>query len=227
MPTKSNGWTDVVTGARRWFEGSAVQEYARRLKGLHFVNAIMLFGATFLLSALPFIIVMGSFANRRIDHDLSQHLGLNAQAARTVEQLFRTSSAHPTSAIVLALLVTGAGIIGVAGCVQGMYEQVFGLPHHSAGSIPRLVLWVAGLFGWLLVDSVLSTATHHLPAHLVLDTVGVLLATIAFFWWSMHLLPTPDAIVQTRSTGPQRGDIRTRGNSHQVGVHTADVMPSG
>ena len=177
-----------MTGARHRFEGSAAQECARRLRGLHFVNVITLFGAMFLLSALPFIILMGSFANRRIDHDLTHHLGLNAHAARIVEQLFQASSAHSTSAIVLALALTGAGIVGVAGCVQGIYEQVFGLAHRSAGVIPRLVLWIAGLFGWFLVDNVISTATHHLPAHLVLDAVAVLLATVAFFWWSMHLL---------------------------------------
>jgi membrane protein len=178
----------TVNAVRRRFEESVAKEFARRLKGVRFVDAITLFGAFFLLSALPFTILMSSFANRRIDHDLTQHLGLNAEAAHTVEQLFRTSSAHSISAIVLALLLTGAGTVGVAGCVQSIYEQVFGQTRHGPGNLARLMIWLAGLCGWFVVDSLISTATHHLPAHLVLDGICVLLATTAFFCWSMHLL---------------------------------------
>src|SRR4051794_40818840 len=72
--------------------------------------------------------------------------------------------------------------------VQNIYEQIFGQVHHGTGNVIRLFVWVAGLIGWLAVDGVVSTATHHLPAHLVLDTVLILLATTLFFGWSVHFL---------------------------------------
>jgi membrane protein len=177
-----------VAGAAQRFEGSAAQEVVRRLKDLHVVTIITMFGAMFLLSALPFVILISSFANRRVEDDLSQHLGLNAEAARTVEGLFQTSSTYSASAIALALLLTGAGTVGVASCVQSIYEQVFGQVRHGPGNVTRLVLWIAGLCGWFVLDSLIATATHHLPGHLVLDAVLVLLVTAVFFGWSMHLL---------------------------------------
>src|SRR3954454_1425157 len=184
----SRGRTGVLARTAQRFEGPATQDVLRRLKHLHVVNIVTMFGAMFLFSALPFFVLISSFANRRVEDDLSQHLGLNAEASRQVEALFQASSAHSTSAIVLALLLTGAGTLGVASCVQAIYEQVFGQVRHGPGNISRLLLWIAGLCGWFALDSLIATTTHPWPGHVVLDGVLVLLVTMVFFGWSMHLL---------------------------------------
>jgi hypothetical protein len=90
----------LVGAARGRFEGSAVQVYLSRLGALDFANSIMLFGSSLLLSVLPFIILLSSLANHRIDTDLSRHIGLNSQGARIVGQLFRSSPAHSAAPIV-------------------------------------------------------------------------------------------------------------------------------
>jgi hypothetical protein len=52
-----------------------------------------LFGAALLICVLPFVIVLSSLPNHRIDTDLSRHIGLNRQGAMIVSQLFRSSPA--------------------------------------------------------------------------------------------------------------------------------------
>ena len=89
----------LVDAARGRFEGSSAQIFLRRLGALDFVHSIMLFGAALLISVLPFVILLSSLANHRIDTDLSRHIGLNRQGARIVSQLFRSSPAHSIAAI--------------------------------------------------------------------------------------------------------------------------------
>lgn len=107
------------------------QAFLARLKTLDFFNLITLFGAAFLFSTLPLIIILGTFADRHVDSDLSDHLGLNAQAAKIVNDLSVTSSSHSTDAVVTASLLSLAGTVALAASVQTTYEQVFGAkqPH--------------------------------------------------------------------------------------------------
>ncbi len=72
-----------------------------------------IFGAELLWSALPFIILLGSLANERIDDDLSRHIGLNSQGAHIVRSLFRNSPTHALVPIATGLLFAFAGVIAV------------------------------------------------------------------------------------------------------------------
>src|SRR4051794_12332669 len=85
-----------VDAARTRYEGSSVEAVADQLKDVHFFDWTLIFGAELLWSALPFIILLSSLANERIDDDLSRHVGLNAQGAHIVRTLFRN---HPTHAV--------------------------------------------------------------------------------------------------------------------------------
>lgn len=58
----------------------------------------MLFGAALLISVLPFVIMVSSLANHRIDTDLSRHIGLNRQGELIVSRL-----SGPRLAILLPL----------------------------------------------------------------------------------------------------------------------------
>ena len=66
------------------FEGPAAQNFLRQLRALDVGNSLVLFGSSMLLSSLPFIILLSSLANHRIDTDLSLHIGLNSQGARII-----------------------------------------------------------------------------------------------------------------------------------------------
>lgn len=176
-----------VTGAQRRFSGSTAEEIVTRLRDMHAVTTITMFGAAFLLSALPFMILLSSFANRRIDDDLAAHLGLDTRAQAVVDRLFDTPTTNSVSALVLAVVLTAAGTVGIASTVQSVYRQIFGRDEVRAG-LWRLVLWVFGLCGWLALDSAIAAGTRRLPGGVVVDGLVTLAVSTLFFWWSMHLL---------------------------------------
>jgi membrane protein len=177
----------VVAAARVRFEGLAAQIFLRRLGALDFVNSIVLFGASLLLSVLPFIILLSSLANHRIDTDLSRHIGLNSQGARVVSQLFRSSPAHSAAPIVTALILAAAGTMAVAGSLQVIYERVFGEQHRGWRDVLRFVTWAGALFGVLVTDTVISRPVHAAGGPVAQGLVTYA-GTAAFFWWTMHFL---------------------------------------
>jgi len=177
----------TLAAARDRFEGSPAQIFLRQLGALDFANSIVLFGASLLISVLPFVILMSSLANHRIDTDLSRHIGLNRQGALIVSQLFRASPAHSTAAMVTALILAVAGTLAVASSLQVIYERVFGQPHRGWKDVLRFATWVGVLFGFLVADSVISDPVHALVGPLgqgLVTYIGV----AAFFWWTMHFL---------------------------------------
>jgi membrane protein len=177
----------LTVAVRRWFEGSPAQTFTRHLAALDFTNTIVLFGAALLVSVLPFIILLSSLANHRIDTDLSRHIGLNSQGARIVSELFRASPAHSAGAIAAALVLATAGTMAVAGSLQVIYERVFGQPHRGWRDVLRFAAWTGVLFGILVAESVISR-----PVHAATGFAGeglVLYAGVtAFFWWTMWFL---------------------------------------
>ena len=170
------------------YAGSRLQLIVARLRDIGFFTSITLFGAAFLLSTLPFIILMSSFANRRIEDDLSHHLGLNEQASRIVEQLFSHSTSRATPAVVIAVVLSVIGAAGVAGTLQNDYERIFGTIHHGKGNALRLLIWAGGICGWFMFDALISAGTRPLPAGRLLNALIGFVATYGFFWWSMHFL---------------------------------------
>jgi membrane protein len=177
----------LADAAKGRFDGSLAQAFVRQLGALDFANTIVLFGAALLTSVLPFIILLSSFANHRIDNDLSRHIGLDRQGALIVSQLFRTSAVHPVAEIATALIVAAAGTMAVAGSLRVIYERVFGLPHRGWKDAARFATWVAVLFGVLVAESVISD-----PVHAAVGPVGQGLVTYVgvagFFCWTMHFL---------------------------------------
>ena len=175
-----------VSGGRDRFEGSVAQDFLRRLGALDFVNSIVLFGAALLLSVLPFVILLSSLANHTIDTDLSRHIGLDAQGADIVSQLFRSSPSHSAGAIVTALLLATLGTMAVAGSLQVIYERVFGQQHRGWRDVLRFLTWSVVLFGVLVADNVISDSIR--AGGPVAQGLVTYAGIAAFFWGSMHFL---------------------------------------
>ena len=177
----------LAAAARGRFEGSPAQIFFRQLGALDFANSIVLFGASLLISVLPFVILMSSLANHRIDTDLSRHIGLNQQGALIVSQLFRSSPAHSIAAMATALILAVAGTMAVASSLQMIYERVFGQPHRGWKDVLRFATWAAVLFGFLVVDSVISDRVHAVAGPVGQGLVTYVGVTV-FFWWTMYFL---------------------------------------
>jgi membrane protein len=177
----------LAGAARGRYGGSPVQVFLRQLGVLDVVNTSVLFGAALLMSVLPFIILLSSLANHRIDNDLSRHIGLDEQGALVVSQLFRSSPANSAAGIVTALIFAAAGTMAVADSLQSIYERVFGQPHRGWKDVPRFATWSAVLFGVLVAESVISEPVRAAVGPLGQGLVSYV-SVAAFFCWTMHFL---------------------------------------
>ena len=176
----------VIT-ARSRYQASWAGEIGRELKALDFINWITVFGASLLWSALPLIILLGSFADERIDDDLSRHIGLNSQGAQIVRSLFRGTPAHGVEPILTGFLFTVGGVVAVVSSLQFIYERIFGQAPRGWHNLPRGIVWLVTLLALLGFDGVINAPIAHNTDHAVLDLVSLVTTTL-FFWWTLHFL---------------------------------------
>jgi len=176
-----------LNAARGRYQGSLFQAIVAQLKALHFFEWTTIFGAELLWSALPFIILLSSLANERVDDDLSRHIGLNSQAAHVVRSLFRNSPSHAVVPIATGLLFAFAGVIAVVSSLQVLYERVFDQQHRGWREIPRYFAYVGILLGVLIAEGSISG-----PERRAAGPVGQALLTFVvvaiFFAWTKHFL---------------------------------------
>lgn len=168
----------ATTGVRRRYEGSWLQDLLARLTAIEFGNSIVLFGASLLLSVLPLLILLGSLADERIDDDLSRHLGLDAEGARIIAELFRKTPTHTVVPIVLGVVMGLAGTVAVAGSLQVIYERVFGQERRGWRDAPRFLVWTAVLFGVLIAEGSYDGPVRKAGGVVVRDMVSFVVLTI-------------------------------------------------
>ena len=177
-----------LSAARARYERSWLRDLVGRLKALDFLEWTVIFGAELLWSALPFIVLLSSLANERIDDDLSRHIGLNRQGAQIVHGLFRSSPSHGIVPIATGLLFAFAGVIAVVASLQVVYERVFDQEHRSWWrDLPRYIIWVAVLLGVLVAEGLLNKPERNAGGHVLQGLLTFAAATV-FFAWTMHFL---------------------------------------
>jgi membrane protein len=145
------------------------------------------FGAQLLWSTLPLLILLSSLASVRLDDDLSRHLGLNAQGARVVQDLFRSSPTFSLVPIVTGVLFALAGTIAVVSSIQVLYERVFDQPQRGLRDVPRLMAWLAVLLAALIGEALIGKPLLTAIGPVIMILVRFLVATL-FIWWTMHFL---------------------------------------
>jgi membrane protein len=173
--------------ARARYERSLVGDIVAQLKALHFFDWTTIFGAELLWSALPFIIVLSSAANNRVDDDLSRHIGLDSRAAHIVETLFRSTPSHAVVPIVTGLLFTFAGVLAVVASLQVLYERLFEQAHRGWRDLPRYLVWLVVVLALLATEGAIDHPERRAAGPVVQALLTFVIATI-FFFWTMHFL---------------------------------------
>ena len=176
-----------AAAARGRYEGSWLEDIVAQLRALHFFDWTTIFGAELLWSALPFIIILSSVANTRIDADLSRHIGLNSRAAHIVETLFRSSPSRAVVPIVTGLLFSLAGIVAVVASLQVVYERLFDQEHRGWRDLPRYFVWMVVVIGLLAAEGIIDHPERRAAGPVVQALLTFVIATV-FFFWTMHFL---------------------------------------
>ena len=154
-----------------------------------FGSRIVICGASMLLSVLPLIVLLSSFASHRVDVDISRHLALSPQGARLVSRLFASAPGRLDVAVLVSLVLSFVGAIAVARSVQTGYEAVFTTPPaRGARNLALCFLWIAVTGGLLIADGFVAphvgSGAWRAGGYRVLELVTLYL----FFLWSMRFL---------------------------------------
>ncbi len=183
------GWDRFVEAGRDRYRGSVAQDLVQGLHAVDFGDRIIIFGAAMLLSVLPLIILLSAFANRRVDDNIADHLGLNRQGERIVEGLFKATNVSFSFGVLLSLLLSIAGTIAVARSVQVIYEQVFALTNiRGRRNLLRCAVWAVSVAALLIVDATVGRTLRDGPAGPVVLGLVDFAGLTLFFAWTIHFL---------------------------------------
>lgn len=157
------------------------------VKAINLYTWTMVFGAELLWSVLPLLILLSSFADHRIDDDLSAHIGLNHQAALVVRGLFRNTPEHAVIPVLSGLLFSLAGTIAVIQSLQVLYERVFEQDGRGWRNLPRVLAWLVLLLGFLVLEAIVIRPIRDALGLVLARMVSFALVTL-FFGWTMRFL---------------------------------------
>jgi membrane protein len=172
---------------RARYADSWIEELMGHLGAVGFFDRTVVIGAELLWSALPFIVLLSSLANERIDDDISRHLGLNSQGAHIVRTLFRNHPAHEFVPVATALLICFAGIVSVVQSLQVVYERLYGHDHYGWRDLPRYVVWVLILGALLIAEGTIAAKVHGTAGEIVQGLV-TFMVVFALFAWTIRFL---------------------------------------
>nr|WP_228447547.1 YhjD/YihY/BrkB family envelope integrity protein [Streptomyces paludis] len=157
---------------------------------MELMHRAMSFAALGFLTLVPLLILVAAAdpaSGQGFARWLGQGLGVSGSSQQEIQQLFgRPGTAlQRTTAFGLAALAAFGLTFG--GAVQTGYERVWELPTARWHTMWRHVLWLAVLVAFLVIF-VNTPVTSHSTIVVVLGTVGDLILTFLFFWWSQRLL---------------------------------------
>jgi membrane protein len=178
---------EQVDAARVRLERSWVDDLVRHIKAVDMFTWTLVFGAELLWSVLPLLILLSSFANHRIDDDLSSHIGLDPKAALIIRDMFRNTPEHALIPILSGLLFSLAGTIAVIQSLQVLYERVFEQDRRGWRGVPRVLAWLVILLAFLALQAGLDRPVRTAVGPVISRAVGVVVVTL-FFGWTMHFL---------------------------------------
>ena len=161
-----------------------------RGREMELMHRAMSFAALGFLTLVPLLILVAAAdpaSGQGFARWLGQGLGVSASSQGEIQQLFgRPGQAlQRTTAFGLAALAVFGLTFGSA--VQTGYERVWELPTARWHTMWRHVLWLAVLV-FFLVAFVNTSVTSDSLVNTVLVTVGDLIGTLLFFWWSQRML---------------------------------------
>jgi membrane protein len=101
-------------------------EWWAELQALGLVRSCFQFAGMFVLSFLPFLLVVSAVLNRNLPRALVTRSGFSQQAAQDVTSLFARSGAGAVSQSIIGVIFVLAGGDSVASTLQDWYGKVFG-----------------------------------------------------------------------------------------------------
>ncbi len=162
-----------------------------RGRELELLERSMAFGALFLVTLMPLLVIIAAAAVTRgagLAQWIAEAMGLSGQGSAAVRGLFATSGrtlSTTTAGSVAAVAVFG---ISLMGAVQGAFERMWDLPRGPWNSAARQAVALAGLLGYLLAAAWSGRPARHTLLQPGLQVTVTLAGGLLVFWWLARLL---------------------------------------
>jgi membrane protein len=158
-----------------------------RLQDLGLVRSSFSFAGMFVLSFLPFLLVVSAVLHWNLPRALVIRSGFSQQAATDVLSLFAHSGAGAASQSIIGIIFVLVGGDGVASTLQDWYGKVFGESIPAWRGMGRRFWWLGGVVGFLALQFVIGRHLR-LFAGSALTAFAQFLLAVLFWWWTLHCL---------------------------------------
>jgi membrane protein len=172
-------------GAWKYLQRTWVLRTWNDLQDLGFVRSSLEFAGLFLLSFVPFLLLLSLALGSNLPRGFATRANFSPVAAHDVTALFARSGAGsaPLSVVGIILIVLSADAI--AARLQSWCAAVYGVIPDPLRAWGRRIWWLTGVLGFLAAQVAIG---RHLGRLNVAATGLELLALAAFWWWSLHCL---------------------------------------
>ena len=179
-----------------WWENTFAAHTWRRARDVDVLTHIFALVAQLVLCAAPLLIAVSAVLRRvggeGLGPPLTHFLGLDRDAARTVDALFDASTRSNFADLVVGLVISALFATGVAATQQRGYNLIWGLPLPRWHSIWRHIVWTVLLGGYtaaLLAASEWSVDVSSVPGvGLLIRCAVTLVSSVLFYTASQYLL---------------------------------------
>jgi membrane protein len=153
------------------------------------MNSSLEFSALLAICFFPILAVIEEIFGGSVSHVIVVRMGLNHQAAADVDALISGGKEARESLTVLSAVVLVLFALGVAGSLQGWYQEIYDRPplYGPWKGLASRAVWLIVFFGWITVQVQIGQHVGPFGYH-----VAVFLAEFAvsvIFWaFSVYLL---------------------------------------
>jgi len=155
------------------------------LQGLGFVRSSLEFAGLFLLSFVPFLLLLSSALGSNLPRGFATRADFPPAAAHDVTSLFARSGNGSATLSVVSILLIVLSADAIAARLQSWCAAVYGVTPDPIRAWGRRTWWLGGVLGFLAAQVAIGRHVGHLN---VASTSLELLALVAFWWWSLHCL---------------------------------------
>lgn len=155
------------------------------LQSLGFVRSSLEFAGLFLLSFVPFLLLLSSALGSDLPQAFSARANFSSAAAHDVTALFARSGGGSAPVSVVGVVVIVLSADAIAARLQSWCAAVYETTPDLVRGWGRRMWWLTGVLGFVAAQIAIG---RHLGRLNFAATSLELLALVAFWWWSLHCL---------------------------------------
>ncbi|MGN6636980.1 MAG: YhjD/YihY/BrkB family envelope integrity protein [Oryzihumus sp.] len=192
FPARARALVERVDHLLERAEATTAGRVRRRAQEMDLVHQAMVLAALAMMLLIPALITLSALVplsdSHGVANTVTRRLGLSAQAAHDVQQLFGAPGVKRTSTSYIGAVVTLVSAYTWPAALQKGYEIAWGLPGRGARDLWRPLVWLAAMLGAATLVALVGGSSERGVGRAWLVPLGVMPFVFAWAWWTQHLL---------------------------------------